>query len=127
MTRVCLRLAIALVVVVGLAAPAVAGDRPGGVRHGDCDGASRWRLVVRRLDTGGLGVRFVIGGGAAGQRWNVFLDHNGRGFFAGSRISREGGILGVRRRVDDAAGPDTIRGTAHNTATGETCAGRITL
>jgi hypothetical protein len=55
------------------------------------------------------------------------MDHNGRGFFAGSRISREGGIVVVRRRTGDAPGADTIRATAHDTITGETCAGRIVV
>jgi hypothetical protein len=126
MTRALARIVGVVVLVLCLAAPAAAGDRPA-VRHGDCDGASRWRLVVRTLDAGGLGVRFALGGGAAGETWNVFMDHNGRGFFAGSRISREGGIVVVRRRTGDAPGADTIRATAHDTITGETCAGRIVV
>lgn len=124
MARTFARVAVALVLVLCLAAPASAGDGRVVVRHGDCDGVSRWRLAVRVVD-GGLRVRFLLGGGAAGQTWNVFLDHNGRGFFAGSRVSREGGIVAVRRLTVDAPGEDTIRAGAHNTATGETCAGRV--
>lgn len=114
--------------VCSAAAPpvsAVAGPSIG--RHGACTDASSWRLKVRSADEGTLRVRFVIAGGAAGEKWNLFMDHNGVGFFAGSRISGDDGLVVVRRRTNDLDGSDTIRATAHDTVTGETCSARVTL
>lgn len=74
-----------------------------------------------------LRVRFVIAGGAAGEEWNVFMDHNGVGFFAGSRTSGRDGLVVVRRRTEDLDGEDRIRAGAHNTATGETCRAGVSL
>jgi hypothetical protein len=93
------------------------------VRHARCSGPSRWRLAVVR-DAGSLRVRLAVRGGRPGQRWNVFMDHNGTGFFAGHRISGTDGFWVVRRRVANRAGTDAIRFGAHNVATGETCRGR---
>jgi hypothetical protein len=74
-----------------------------------------------------LGVRLAVAGGRAGQRWNVFVDHNGVGFFAGSRISGTGGYFTVRQRVPNLAGVDTIRFGASNRKSLETCRGRTSL
>jgi hypothetical protein len=96
------------------------------VRHGACSVQSHWTLRVVR-DGGILRVRLALRDGAAGQRWNIFLDHNGTGFFAGYRISDATGSWAVRRRVRNLAGVDTIRFGAHNVVTGETCRGRASL
>ncbi len=109
------------------AAPVAAIEDPAVGRDGSCSDTSHWQLRLRTVDRGMLRVRFVIAGGAAGQEWNIFMDHNEEGFFAGSRISGDDGLVVVRRRVADLDGPDTIRATAHDTATGETCRARITL
>jgi hypothetical protein len=110
-------LLVAAVVVV--AAPAGAA-----VREGSCTGPSHWRLRV--VPHGGeLRVRLAVRGGQAGQRWNIFMDHNGTGFFAGSRISGVEGAWVVRKRVRNLAGTDSIRFGAHNLVTGETCSGRL--
>jgi len=96
------------------------------VREGACTGPSHWRLrVVPDGDV--LRVRLAVRGGRAGQRWNIFMDHNGTGFFAGYRISGEDGAWVVRRRVPNLAGIDVIRFGAHNVATGETCSGQASL
>jgi hypothetical protein len=115
-------LAVSLVVaLIATAHPAAAV-----VRAGACSGPSHWRLrVVPDGDL--LRVRLAVRGGRAGQRWNIFMDHNGTGFFAGHRISGENGSWVVRRRVPDLAGTDTIRFGAHNVASGETCRGRASL
>ena len=76
---------------------------------------------------GVLWVRLSIKGGRPGQRWNVFMDQNGTGFFAGSRISREHGLVIVTRRTDDQAGLDHVRVAAHNIATMEICRGRVVV
>jgi hypothetical protein len=96
------------------------------LREGACTGPSHWRLRVLP-DGDVLRVRLAVRGGRAGQRWNIFMDHNGTGFFAGYRISGEDGAWVVRQRVRNLAGIDTIRFGAHNVATGETCNGRASL
>jgi hypothetical protein len=114
--------ALALIALVVIAGP-VAAREDATVRQGACSGPSGWRLSVAR-DGGSLRVRLAVRGGRAGQRWNVFMDHNGNGFFAGHRISQSRGFWEVRRRVANRPGIDTIRFGAHNVATGETCRGR---
>jgi hypothetical protein len=113
---------LAVVSLVVLARPAAALE-VARVRRGTCSGASLWTQRVVR-DGGLLRVRLAVRGGRAGQRWNIFMDHNGTGFFAGYRISRVDGSWVVRRRVRNLAGTDTIRFGAHNVVTGETCRGR---
>ncbi len=128
----------ALAVVLVLLLPAApAGAAPAGttpvdpapaarlMRTGTCSGPSHWRLVVRR-DARRLLVRFAVRGGVAGQGWNVFMDHNGSGFFAGTRTSGPGGRFVVRRTVAKRPGVDRIRAGAHNTLSGEICRGRAT-
>jgi hypothetical protein len=101
---------------------AVAAPRVG--RHGDCDGPSRWRLRVVQ-GSGVLSVRFTIAGGAPDQRWNLYLDRNGLGFFQGARVSGIDGFLRVRRPTADGPGIDVIRAAGHNVVTGEICHGRV--
>lgn len=119
-----------LVVCVAVAAVALAGSgasaETAAVRRGACSGPSRWRLAVAP-DAGILRVRLSVRGGRADQRWNVFMDHDGTGFFAGSRISGIDGLWIVRRRVANLAGVDTIRFGANNVRTGETCRGRVSV
>lgn len=100
-------------------------DRPSIARRGPCTGASKWRLRVVALPTAELRVRFTLAGGAAGETWNLFLDSDGVGFFAGSRVSGVGGLVTVRRRIADGETDELIRATAHDVATGEICRGRI--
>ena len=64
-------------------------------------------------------------GGAEGQTWNVYLDRDGVGFFAGSRDSSVNGLVRVRTRIPDLAGEELIRAAGHNVATGEVCRGRV--
>jgi hypothetical protein len=94
-------------------------------RRGPCTGASAWRLRVVALPTAELRVRFTIVGGAAGETWNLFMDSDGIGFFAGSRVSDVGGFVSVRRRTADGPTVELIRATAHDVATGEICRGRV--
>jgi hypothetical protein len=94
-------------------------------RHGDCSGISTWQLRVVTLPTSELRVRFLVLGGEEGQSWNVYLDRDGVGFFAGSRESGVGGLVKVRRRIPDLAGEEVIRAAGHNVVTGEVCRGRV--
>jgi hypothetical protein len=80
----------ALAVFLMMALFATAHPAAAVVRGGACSGPSHWRLrVVPDGDL--LRVRLAVRGGRAGQRWNIFMDHNGTGFFAGHRISGENG------------------------------------
>lgn len=94
-------------------------------RHGDCTGISTWQLRVVTLSTSELRVRFHVLGGDEGQTWNVYLDRDGVGFFAGSRESGVGGIVKVRQRIPDLPGEEVIRAAGHNVVTGEVCRGRV--
>jgi hypothetical protein len=101
---------------------------PSVAARGACSGPSHWRLVVRP-DLGTLRVRFVVRGGARGHTWHVFLDHDGAGFFAGSRRSGEGGFFQVRRRTPNMPGSDRIGASAHDTDSpvNEICSGHVIL
>jgi hypothetical protein len=92
--------------------------------HGTCSGPSHWALAVHMNASGGLTVRFALGGGAQGQRWHVFMDDDGAGFFQGARVSVAGGVVRIVRRTANLAGVDTIRVSASDTATLETCRAR---
>jgi hypothetical protein len=121
-------LPVALIAAVCLAtAPSSAAAGSKVTRRGDCSGVSEWKLTVRSVETDTLKVRLVILGGPAGDEWNVFMDHNGEGFYAGSRESGEGGRVVVRRFVHDLDGVDRIRAGALDTVTGETCRSRAAL
>lgn len=96
-------------------------------RKGSCSGKTNWRLVLRKGNPGDLIVVFRAWGGASGQKWNVFMENRGTGFFAGSRISGDGGTFRVRRVTRDLAGTDKILVTANNTVTGETCGARASI
>jgi hypothetical protein len=97
-------------------------------RHGECvGGPSRWRLRVTADDQGMLVVRFRLTGGSSGETWNLFLDQNGTGFFAGSKVSDEFGLVRIRRRTEDLPGVDVIRAAGHDVVTGEVCRGRVTI
>jgi hypothetical protein len=118
--------ALLLVALIVVALIVVAAPADAVVREGACTGPSHWRLRVVP-DGGELRVRLAVRGGRAGQRWNIFMDHNGAGFFAGSRISGMEGAWVVRKRVRNLAGTDVIRFGAHNVVTGETCRGRASV
>ena len=98
---------------------------PRAARHGDCTGISDWQLRVVTLSTSELRVRFLVLGGDEGQTWNVYLDRDGVGFFAGSRESGVGGLVKVRQRIPDLPGEEVIRAAGHNVVTGEVCRGRV--
>ena len=116
---------LSIVMLLAASSAATAGD-VAVVRRGACTGPSLWMLRVVP-DAGVLRVRLTVRGGRAGQRWNIFMDHDGIGFFAGYRISGEDGFWVVRKRVQNHAGADLIRFGAHNVITGETCSGRATV
>jgi hypothetical protein len=121
--------AVAIAIVCASIAPAAAVVPTAGVtRHGVCvGGPSSWRLRATAEGAGTLVVRFRLTGGSPGETWNLFLDDNGSGFFAGSRVSDATGLVRVRRSTDDLAGEDIIRAAGHDVATGEVCRGRVRI
>ena len=94
------------------------------VARGPCTLASRWRLAVRRVDRG-LRVALLLRTPKPDQRWNIFIEHDLEGIFAGSRRSDLEGRVVVRRTVPDHPDVDRFRFGANNTVTGETCRGRV--
>ena len=113
----------ALAVLLAVALIATARPVAAVVRDAPCTGPSHWRLRVVP-DANVLRVRLTVRGGRAAQRWNIFINNNGTGFFAGHRIypvrPEPGSCAGA---VPNLAGIDRIRFGAHNVATGETCSG----
>jgi hypothetical protein len=100
------------------------------VHQGVCDqGLSHWRLRVLPdpEKAGVLIVRFALADGTPGDTWNLFLDQNGTGFFAGSRVSDDLGFLRVGRRTPDGPGVDVIHAAGHDVVTGEICRGRVRI
>jgi hypothetical protein len=117
---------VAIALAATLAAPARASDDRVR-RRGECTGGpSEWELIVRRESASKLRVRWEIDGGAAGQTWQLFISDNGYHVFAGSKTSKDGGEVRVRREIDDRAGDDLIKATGVNLATGESCGGSLT-
>ena len=118
-------IALALASVSATAVYAGAVLPPRSARHGDCTLVSTWQLRVVALATSELRVRFLVIGGEEGQTWNLYLDRDGVGFFAGSRDSGPGGLVRVRKRIPDLPGEELIRAAGHNVVTGEVCRGRV--
>ena len=123
--------AAALVLVLAFAPAARAGVPSADiVRQGPCSGAGHWRLRVGPDDSSPsmLDVRFQLAGGSAGDTWNLYLDQNGTGFFAGSRVSGALGLVRISQLTPDSVGTtDVIGAAAHDIATGEVCQGRVRL
>jgi hypothetical protein len=119
----------AILLLLGAAPGARAGRIDGSEvrRRGGCSGPSSWRLRVRDETGDVLRVRLTVEGGRPNQRWHVFMSDNGDGFYYGRRVSGAGGRFTVRSETEDLAGDDTIRATANNHVTGETCRARATL
>ena len=120
------RAAGAVVLAVALAA-ASAGTAWAAAAHptqsGGCSGGGTWRLTVRANTAGGLTVKFAESGGAAGDSWNIFMDHDGYGFFSGSRVANGSGAVTVTRKVNNLAGLDQITVSANDNTAGATCTG----
>lgn len=94
------------------------------VARGTCSETSRWRIGVTRSERGfRVGVKLRTR--RSGQRWNVFIEHDRVGIFAGARRPDFKGRVRVRRAVPNHRGVDRFRFGANNTITGETCRGRL--
>ena len=96
-------------------------------READCSGRSEWELRARRED-GAFRVRWRVDSQIAGQTWSMQLFHNGTKIADVTRTTNADGEATIDRRgIRNFSGPDTFRGAARNPATGETCAGSLTI
>ena len=119
-------MAIALVLAVLVATPAVAGG--GSDRRGSCSGGpGHWRLRVQREDADTLRVRFRIEDVASGQSWQLFISDNGTRIYSATRTSTSQGEIRVDKNTRDRAGRDHIAANAVNSATGTTCEGSVSI
>ena len=89
----------ALAVLLTVALIATARPVAAVLRDAPCTGPSHWRLRVVP-DGNVLRVRLSVRGGRAAQRWNIFMDHNRTGFFAGHRISGEASMDRAPARLE---------------------------
>jgi hypothetical protein len=123
-----LRLTVAgmmLAGLMGLAGTARASDDREVIRRGNCSQASDWKLRIRTDGPDRLDLEFQ-GGEIPNQTWQVRMSYNGTTVFNGTARSGADGEFDVDREVANKAGLDTLRGSARNTVTGETCQGSVT-
>jgi hypothetical protein len=94
---------------------------------GACSGTGTWTLRVKP-DNGRLEVELEVDTNRAGQTFQVSLADNGTSFFSARRITQApSGSFQVRALTANRAGADRITARARNIATGNTCAGAVTL
>ena len=116
--------AFALLLTFASVASARAGDV---VAVGTCTGASTTKIKLGSRD-GRIEAEFEVDQNRNGVVWQVSLIQNGATVFSGTaKTKAPSGSFKVRRTLGDSAGPDTIRGTATNLATGETCTAVATV
>lgn len=119
-----LPLLVALVLTLA-AGPAKA---PNGEVRGSCSGGpSGFRLRVQPQDDASLRVRFEIEGGEEGQAWQLFMSDDGKRIYAGTKVAGDEGHVRARTATRDRAGRDRISATGVNLATGESCAGSVSI
>jgi hypothetical protein len=121
------QVALAGLMLLGLAAaPAQAGDDEIR-REGNCSGQSDWEMRVR-LDDGRFRVRWRVDSRIPGQTWNMKLFHDGERIAAATRTTNRDGEATIDLRgVPNNDGADVFRGKARNPNTDETCAGSVTF
>lgn len=125
---------VAVGLCVSLAAPAVARPRPvrpsGGLdviaTSGACTAGSVWEISGRSRSLRVV-VTVRLNTGQKRQRWRVRLLHNRVRVFAGTRSSKRRGVVKVRRRLSNLAGPDAFTLVARNRVTRETCRGTLSF
>jgi hypothetical protein len=127
MVRNVLRLSLAGLMLVGLAAgPANAGDDEIR-REGPCSGRSDWELRVR-LDDGRFRVRWRVDSRIPGQTWRMRVFHDGERIAAATRTTNRDGEATIDLRgVPNHQGEDRFQGRARNPNTEETCSGQVTF
>ena len=110
-----------------MGAPSEASAAPVTERAGgSCTGNTSWKLVVRRAG-GRLTVAYRIIGGPSHHRWTIFLDDNGKGFFARSRTSNKRGNLKVADHTSNLPGKDVVTAAASDRSTGRRVSRSVTI
>jgi hypothetical protein len=112
-------LTVALVTVVGAAAPVPASPSRTH-QHGSCQGSGHWTLIARQL-VGRVRVTFTVADVDPRETWQVFLSDNGVRIKATSRVSAPEGSFRVRTPTRDRRGRDHLRATAVNVHDGGSC------
>jgi hypothetical protein len=122
------RAAVALAVLAAVAGSAATADASSAVEaRGTCSAGAEWKLKGKH-DDGRIEVEFEVDSNVVGQVWSVRLTDNGIQRFQGTRTTlAPSGSFTVRRRIVDLAGGDTVRVVATDTASGQRCAGSITV
>jgi hypothetical protein len=127
-SRTALAAAAVGLVAAATASPALASGGGGDVRKsGHCSAASTWKLKAKP-DDGRLEVEGEVDSNVVGQTWKWRILHNGTTSAHGTSTTvAPSGSFTVHRRVVNAAGTDRIGWRATNPATGETCAGGLSI
>jgi hypothetical protein len=127
-SRSAVAVAAAALVASAAAAPAQASGGGDDVRKsGHCSANSTWKLKAKP-DNGRLQVEGEVDSNRVGQTWTWRILHNGGVTARGTATTKApSGSFTVERRVVNAAGSDTIGWRSHNAATGESCAGSLTI
>lgn len=115
-------------VATATATPALASGGADDVRtSGHCSGSSTWKLDAKP-DNGRLEVAGEVDSNVVGQTWTWRILHNGDVSARGTATTTApSGSFEVHRRLVNAAGVDGVGWRAHNAATGESCAGDLTI
>ena len=117
-------LAVAILLPLGVAAPAHANDDDV-IRRGSCSGATDWKLKASPED-GRIEVEGEIDSNRVGQTWRWRLRHNGALSAKGTATTKApSGSFEVRRVVVDAPGTDKLVFRARNPRTDEVCRGVV--
>jgi len=116
--------ALAGVVLAGLATPALANDADV-IRRGSCSGQSDWKLKASP-ENNRIEVEGEVDSNINGQTWKWRMRHNGQVSARGKATTGgPSGSFDVRRLMVDLSGTDRIGWRAKNPATGEVCRGSL--
>jgi hypothetical protein len=119
---------LAAVLAVGVIAPlpAVLAKSPRVIVTGKCTGKSTAKLKLQP-DNGKIEVEFEVDQNKNNVSWKYTLKRAGTTLASGIKVTQApSGSFTARRRVSDAAGPDTITARATR-SNGEVCTLRATL
>ena len=121
-------LAVALpLLVAATPAPAAAAAPTTVLTQGSCSLHSTWKITMAYAD-GRIEAAFEVDQGKIGASWRVRLVHNGVAYFKATvKTLAPDGSFEVNKFVPNLSGVDTIRGSAINLSTGETCLGSASL
>jgi hypothetical protein len=120
--------AIALGLVAGGTAPALASGGGGDVRRsGGCTHSSVWKLKAKP-DNGRIEVEGEVDSNHGGQVWKWRIFHDGSVSAHGrSRTGPPSGSFSVERRLVNTSGSDRVGWRAVNPGSGERCHGTLSL